>query len=59
MKSKAISLDKKQKNWKKLLKTGFIKIMQEITHLEQIYNDTFNNSVLKTYDGSQLEPRGL
>ncbi|WQW44461.1 DEAD/DEAH box helicase family protein [Helicobacter pylori] len=29
------------------------------THLEQIYNDTFNNSVLKTYDGSQLELEGF
>ncbi|WQX68900.1 DEAD/DEAH box helicase family protein [Helicobacter pylori] len=29
------------------------------THLEQIYNDTFNNLVLKTYDGSQLELEGF
>lgn len=29
------------------------------THLEQIYNDAFNNSVLKTYDGSQLELEGF
>ncbi|WP_181230410.1 DEAD/DEAH box helicase, partial [Helicobacter pylori] len=29
------------------------------THLEQIHNDTFNNSVLKTYDGSQLELEGF
>lgn len=28
-------------------------------HLEQIYNDTFNNLVLKTYDGSQLELEGF
>lgn len=29
------------------------------THLERIYNDTFNNLVLKTYDGSQLELEGF
>ncbi|AFI04121.1 adenine specific DNA methyltransferase [Helicobacter cetorum MIT 00-7128] len=29
------------------------------THLEQIYNDTFNNSVLKTYDGTHLELEGF
>nr|WP_233708616.1 SNF2-related protein [Helicobacter bizzozeronii] len=29
------------------------------THLEQIYNDTFNTDVLKSYDGSHLQLEGF
>ncbi|EJB88948.1 putative helicase/DNA methylase domain protein [Helicobacter pylori Hp H-18] len=37
---------------KEAFKNWIYKDYARRTHLEQIYNDTFNNLVLKTYDGS-------
>ncbi|NHA84167.1 helicase, partial [Helicobacter pylori] len=45
----------KAEELKEAFKDWIYKDYTRRTHLEQIYNDTFNNSVLKTYDGSQLE----
>ncbi|MFP6117493.1 helicase, partial [Helicobacter pylori] len=45
----------KAEELKEAFKDWIYKDYARRTHLEQIYNDTFNNSVLKTYDGSQLE----
>ncbi|MBH0233721.1 SNF2-related protein [Helicobacter pylori] len=45
----------KAEELKEAFKDWIYKDYARRTHLEQIYNDTFNNLVLKTYDGSQLE----
>ncbi len=42
----------KAEELKEAFKDWIYKDYSRRTHLEQIYNDTFNNSVLKTYDGS-------
>ncbi|MGL2362518.1 SNF2-related protein [Helicobacter pylori] len=49
----------KAEELKEAFKDWIYKDYTRRTHLEQIYNDTFNNSVLKTYDGSQLELEGF
>ncbi len=49
----------KAEELKEAFKDWIYKDYARRTHLEQIYNDTFNNSVLKTYDGSQLELEGF
>ncbi|WP_120804904.1 SNF2-related protein [Helicobacter pylori] len=49
----------KAEELKEAFKDWIYKDYSRRTHLEQIYNDTFNNSVLKTYDGSQLELEGF
>ncbi len=49
----------KAEELKEAFKEWIYKDYARRTHLEQIYNDTFNNSVLKTYDGSQLELEGF
>ncbi len=49
----------KAEELKEAFKDWIYKDYARKTHLEQIYNDTFNNSVLKTYDGSQLELEGF
>ncbi|GAA8537385.1 hypothetical protein HpBT274_02450 [Helicobacter pylori] len=49
----------KAEELKEAFKEWIYKDYTRRTHLEQIYNDTFNNSVLKTYDGSQLELEGF
>ncbi|WP_208386704.1 Eco57I restriction-modification methylase domain-containing protein [Helicobacter pylori] len=48
----------KAEELKETFKDWIYKDYARRTHLEQIYNDTFNNLVLKTYDGSQLELEG-
>ncbi|GAA8726391.1 hypothetical protein HpDR95_11480 [Helicobacter pylori] len=49
----------KAEELKEAFKDWIYKDYARRTHLEQIYNDTFNNLVLKTYDGSQLELEGF
>ncbi|GAA8665348.1 hypothetical protein HpDR79_10270 [Helicobacter pylori] len=49
----------KAEELKEAFKDWIYKDYTRRTHLEQTYNDTFNNSVLKTYDGSQLELEGF
>ncbi|WP_187855317.1 SNF2-related protein [Helicobacter pylori] len=49
----------KAEELKEAFKDWIYKDYTRRTHLEQIYNDTFNNLVLKTYDGSQLELEGF
>lgn len=49
----------KAEELKEAFKDWIYKDYARRTHLEQIYNNTFNNSVLKTYDGSQLELEGF
>ncbi|WP_425255930.1 SNF2-related protein [Helicobacter pylori] len=49
----------KAEELKEAFKDWIYKDYARRTHLEQIYNDTFNNSVLKTNDGSQLELEGF
>ncbi|WP_259459273.1 SNF2-related protein [Helicobacter pylori] len=49
----------KAEELKEAFKDWIYKDYARRTHLEQIYNDTFNNSVLKTYNGSQLELEGF
>ncbi|GAA9217269.1 hypothetical protein HpHA210_00360 [Helicobacter pylori] len=49
----------KAEELKEAFKDWIYKDYARRTHLEQIYNDTFNNSVSKTYDGSQLELEGF
>ncbi|EMG83690.1 helicase protein [Helicobacter pylori GAM103Bi] len=49
----------KAEELKEAFKDWIYKDYARITHLEQIYNDTFNNLVLKTYNGSQLELEGF
>ncbi|WQV00925.1 DEAD/DEAH box helicase family protein [Helicobacter pylori] len=49
----------KAEELKEAFKDWIYKDYTRRTYLEQIYNDTFNNSVLKTYDGSQLELEGF
>ncbi|EJB81096.1 DEAD/DEAH box helicase family protein, partial [Helicobacter pylori Hp H-6] len=49
----------KAEELKEAFKDWIYKDYARRTHLEQIYNDTFNNFVLKTYDGSQLELEGF
>ncbi|MGL2512777.1 SNF2-related protein [Helicobacter pylori] len=49
----------KAEELKEAFKEWIYKDYARRTHLEQIYNDTFNNLVLKTYDGSQLELEGF
>ncbi|WRA67428.1 DEAD/DEAH box helicase family protein [Helicobacter pylori] len=49
----------KAEELKEAFKDWIYKDYARKTHLEQIYNDTFNNLVLKTYDGSQLELEGF
>ncbi|WQX62096.1 Eco57I restriction-modification methylase domain-containing protein [Helicobacter pylori] len=49
----------KAEELKKAFKDWIYKDYTRRTHLERIYNDTFNNLVLKTYDGSQLELEGF
>ncbi|GAA7797617.1 hypothetical protein HpCOL178_08070 [Helicobacter pylori] len=49
----------KAEELKEAFKDWIYKDYTRRTHLEQIYNDTFNNSVLKTYDGSRLELEGF
>ncbi len=49
----------KAEELKEAFKDWIYKDYTRRTHLEKIYNDTFNNSVLKTYDGSQLELEGF
>ncbi|WQV41020.1 Eco57I restriction-modification methylase domain-containing protein [Helicobacter pylori] len=49
----------KAEELKEAFKDWIYKDYARRTHLERIYNDTFNNSVLKTYDGSQLELEGF
>ncbi|MGL2381501.1 SNF2-related protein [Helicobacter pylori] len=49
----------KAEELKEAFKDWIYKDYARRTHLEQIYNDTFNNLVLKAYDGSQLELEGF
>ncbi|WRF36102.1 DEAD/DEAH box helicase family protein [Helicobacter pylori] len=49
----------KAEELKEAFKDWIYKDYARRTHLERIYNDTFNNLVLKTYDGSQLELEGF
>ncbi|WP_231633576.1 SNF2-related protein [Helicobacter pylori] len=49
----------KAEELKEAFKDWIYKDYARRTNLEQIYNDTFNNLVLKTYDGSQLELEGF
>ncbi|WQW58229.1 DEAD/DEAH box helicase family protein [Helicobacter pylori] len=49
----------KAEELKEAFKDWIYKDYTRRTHLERIYNDTFNNLVLKTYDGSQLELEGF
>ncbi|QQW86451.1 SNF2-related protein [Helicobacter pylori] len=49
----------KAEELKEAFKDWIYKDYARRTHLEQIYNDTFNNLVLKTYDGSRLELEGF
>ncbi|AFI06653.1 SNF2-related protein [Helicobacter cetorum] len=49
----------KAEELKEAFKDWIYKDYERRTHLEKIYNDTFNNSVLKTYDGSNLELEGF
>ncbi|WP_370865815.1 Eco57I restriction-modification methylase domain-containing protein [Helicobacter pylori] len=49
----------KAEELKEAFKDWIYKDYARRTHLEQIYNDTFNNSVLKTYDGFAIRTRGL
>ncbi|WP_238829937.1 SNF2-related protein [Helicobacter pylori] len=49
----------KAEELKEAFKDWIYKDYARRTHLEQIYNDIFNNLVLKTYDGSQLELEGF
>nr|WP_324761499.1 SNF2-related protein [Helicobacter cetorum] len=49
----------KAEELKEAFKDWIYKDYERRTHLEQIYNERLNNSVLKTHDGSHLELEGF